>query len=239
MEKQMLYEGKAKIVYETDDENKVILHFKDDTTAFNGLKKKTIENKGRLNNLISVYIFQELEKRGIVTHFIEKLSENEQLCVRTNVIALEFICRNEIYGSMAKRLGLKQGTLLAEPLFEICYKNDELNDPLIYDTHAYALGIVTKEELKELYEMLALINKYLIEIFLEINIKLIDFKIEMGYDTNGNIILADEVSPDSCRLMDIKTNEQLDKDLFRHDLGDLTNAYQEIVNRIEKKCLED
>ncbi len=236
MKKEMLYEGKAKIVYQTGVQNKVILYFKDDATAFNGLKKKTIENKGKLNNKISVYIFKELEKRGVVTQFIECVSENEQLCVETKVVPLEFICRNQVYGSMSKRLGIKQGYILEEPLFEICYKNDELNDPLINDAHAYALGIVSKEELAKFYQILFDVNKYLIEIFNELDITLIDFKIELGYDSEGNILLSDEISPDSCRLLDKVSGKQLDKDLFRHDLGDITNAYQEIVNRIEKKC---
>ncbi len=234
MKKEMLYEGKAKIVYQTEDPGKVILHYKDDATAFNGLKKETIQKKGILNNYISTYIFEQLEKRGIKTHFIKQLNEKEQLCYKVDVVLLEFICRNKVYGSMSRRLGIKQGTNLDQPIFEICYKNDELNDPLIIDAHAYVLGIVDPKSLQKLYEKLAQVNQALIDIFNELDISLIDFKVEFGYDDNHNILLADEISPDSCRLVDQKTGDQLDKDLFRHDLGDITKTYQTIVDRIEE-----
>ncbi len=233
MKKDLLYEGKAKAIYSTEKNNEIIMYFKDDATAFNGVKKAEIATKGILNNKISTYIFGELTKRGIKTHLIETLNEREQLCQKIEIIPLEFICRNEAYGSMAKRLAITVGTEFKQPVCEICYKEDSLNDPLINDDHAYALGIIEQKELKECYENLRLINQYLQEIFNKLGIKLIDFKIEFGRNANGEIVLADEISPDSCRLIDIATNEQLDKDLFRHDLGDLTNAYQEILCRIE------
>ncbi len=234
MKTELMYEGKAKSIYLTDKADEIIMYFKDDATAFNGVKKAEIATKGILNNKISTYIFGELEKRGIKTHLIETLNEREQLCKKIEIIPLEFICRNEAHGSMAKRLAITVGTVFKSPVLEICYKEDSLNDPLINDHHAYALGIITESELAHCYSELAKINQYLQEIFLEIGIRIIDFKIEFGRDSSGNIVLADEISPDSCRLVDVKTNEQLDKDLFRHDLGDLTNAYTEILRRIEE-----
>ncbi len=234
MKKELMYEGKAKSIYLTDKADEIIMYYKDDATAFNGVKKAEIATKGILNNKISTYIFGELEKRGIKTHLIETLNEREQLCKKIEIIPLEFICRNEAHGSMAKRLAITVGTVFKNPVLEICYKEDSLNDPLINDHHAYALGIITEAELVHCYSELAKINQYLQEIFMEIGIRIIDFKIEFGRDSLGNIVLADEISPDSCRLVDVKTNEQLDKDLFRHDLGDLTNAYTEILRRIEE-----
>lgn len=235
MKTELLYEGKAKQIYATDKEDEIIMLYKNDATAFNGVKKAQITDKGRLNNQISTYLFTELMKVGVQTHLIETLNETEQLCQKIDIIPLEFICRNAVYGSMAKRLGIKPGTKVAEPIYEICYKKDELNDPLIIDAHAFALGIVTKEQLAYCYEQLALINRELKRIFLELNINLIDFKIEFGLTKDGQIVLADEISPDSCRLFDVTTNEQLDKDLFRHDLGDLTSAYREILKRIKEQ----
>ncbi len=232
MKKELIYEGKAKEIYQTENENEIIMYYKDDATAFNGVKKAQIATKGILNNKISTYIFSELTKRGIKTHLIETLNEREQLCQKIEIVPLEFICRNEAYGSMAKRLAMEVGTKFERPVCEICYKEDSLNDPLINDDHAYALGIVSEAELTKCYEQLRLINEYLQEIFLNLGIKLVDFKIEFGRNSEGEIVLADEISPDSCRLIDVETNEQLDKDLFRHDLGDLTNAYSEIVRRI-------
>lgn len=235
MKTDLLYEGKAKEIYATNQENEIVMVYKDDATAFNGIKKASISDKGRLNNQISTYLFAELNKCGIKTHLIKNLSETEQLCHKVDIIALEFICRNEVYGSMAKRLGMKPGTKVTEPIYEICYKEDALNDPLIIDAHAYALGIVTKEQLIYCYEQLAKINQELTRIFLALNIRLIDFKIEFGVTSDGEIVLSDEISPDSCRLFDVDTNEQLDKDLFRHDLGDLTGAYREILRRIREQ----
>ncbi len=234
MKKDLLYSGKAKDVYLTDKEDEVVLFFKDDATAFNGLKKESIVNKGILNTTISTFIYQELEKANVKTHFIKKISDNEQVCKKVQIVPLEFICRNKVYGSMANRLGIPQGKELKEPIFEICYKKDELNDPLINDSHAITLDVCSKEELELLYSILDKINNELIKIFKNLNIELLDFKVEFGVDKNNEFILADEISPDSCRLLDIETKQQLDKDLFRHDLGDLTNAYSEIVSRIEK-----
>ncbi len=235
MKTDLLYEGKAKQIYQTDKPNEIVMVYKNDATAFNGVKKASIEDKGLLNNQISTYIFNELNKVGVETHLIETLSPTEQLCQKVDVIPLEFICRNEVYGSMAKRLGMKPGTKVAKPIYEICYKEDELNDPLIIDAHAYALGVINEEDLKYCYELLAKINEELARIFLSLNIRLIDFKVEFGRNQAGEIILCDEISPDSCRLFDVDTNEQLDKDLFRHDLGDLTSAYREILKRIEEQ----
>lgn len=235
MPNELLYEGKAKAVYAGDNKEEVILFYKDDATAFNGLKKETIDHKGILNNKISTYIFKQLEAKGIKTHYIKTINETQQLCKSVKIIPLEFICRNEVHGSMAKRLGMEIGCDLIKPVLEICYKNDELNDPLINNLHAEALGLISLSELEKCYQLVLKINEELKKIFQELNIKLIDFKIEFGYDKDNNILLADEISPDSCRLRDITTQKQLDKDLFRHDIGDLTSAYTEIVRRIEGK----
>lgn len=235
MKKELLYEGKAKQIYATDKADEIIMHYKDDATAFNGVKKASIATKGKLNNKISTYIFKRLESEGIPTHLIEVLSEDEQLCKKIEIIPLEFICRNQAYGSMAKRLGMEKGIVFEKPVYEICYKEDALNDPLINDCHALALNIVSEEDLATCYELLAKVNELLITIFDELNITLVDFKIEFGLDSQGKVVLADEISPDSCRLLDKTTNEQLDKDLFRLDLGDITDAYGEIVRRIGEK----
>ncbi|WP_461205830.1 phosphoribosylaminoimidazolesuccinocarboxamide synthase [Clostridium sp. DL1XJH146] len=234
MERKMMYEGKAKQVFEGDSEDNVIIYYKDDATAFNGVKKSSIESKGALNNAITTMIFEMLEKNGVKTHFIEKLSEREQLCKKVEIIPLEVIVRNVAAGSMAKRLGIEEGTALKTTIFEICYKKDELGDPLINDCHAVALGLATFEELKEMYAMTAKINDLLKEFFLKQNIKLIDFKIEFGKTKEGEIVLADEISPDTCRFWDAETNEKLDKDRFRRDLGNVTEAYEEILKRISK-----
>jgi len=229
---EMIYEGKAKKVFKTDDENKVIIYYKDDATAFNGVKKGQIQDKGVMNNSITSILFELLESRGIHTHFEKKLSEREQICKRVEIVPLEVIVRNVAAGSMAKRLGIKEGTELKTTVFEISYKNDDLNDPLINDYHAVAIGITDFDELKKIYAMAEKINDILKEFFLKQNIRLIDFKLEFGrYD--GQILLADEISPDTCRLWDLDTNEKLDKDRFRRDLGKVKEAYIEILNRIE------
>jgi len=232
--KEMMYEGKAKIVYATEDKDLVVVYYKDDATAFNGLKKGQIEDKGIFNNTITTVLFQLLEAKGIKTHFIKKLNEREQLCKKVEIVQVEVIVRNVAAGSMAKRLGLVEGTALNTTIFEICYKNDELNDPLINDTHAVAIGLATFEELNTIYAMTAKINDILKEFFLKQNIKLIDFKVEFGR-YHGEIILADEISPDTCRLWDATTNMKLDKDRFRRDLGDVKEAYEEIIKRITGK----
>ncbi len=229
---EMLYEGKAKQVYATDQEDRVIIHYKDAATAFNNIKKATIENKGVLNNRISTIVFHKLREAGIPTHYIETLNERDQLCLKVSIMPLEVIVRNVIAGSMAKRLGIEEGTIPSNTIYEICYKDDALGDPLINDHHAVALGAATYEELAEIYRLTELINKALIEMFAQVNIRLVDFKIEFGKTSDGKIVLADEISPDTCRLWDATTNEKLDKDRFRRDMGKVIEAYEEINARL-------
>ncbi len=231
-QKEMLYEGKAKQVFATDEPDKVIIHYKDAATAFNNIKKATIDNKGVLNNEISTIIFKRLKEAGIPTHHIETLNDRDQLCLKVDIVPLEVIVRNVIAGSMAKRLGIEEGTEAPNTIFEICYKDDALGDPLINDHHAVALGAATYDELKEIYDMTAKINETLKKLFAEINIRLIDFKIEFGKTSDGKIVLADEISPDTCRLWDASTNEKLDKDRFRRDMGKVIEAYEEIDSRL-------
>lgn len=231
--KEMMYEGKAKKVFSTDKSDEVVVYYKDDATAFNGEKKGQIEDKGIFNNAISSTIFELLEKNGVKSHYIKKLNEREQLCKKVEIVPLEVIVRNVAAGSMAKRLGIAEGTELNTTIFEICYKNDALGDPLINDYHAVAIGLTTFEELKEIYAMTAKINEVLKAMFLKQNIKLIDFKIEFGR-YNGEVLLADEISPDTCRFWDATTNEKLDKDRFRRDLGNVKEAYVEILKRISE-----
>jgi phosphoribosylaminoimidazole-succinocarboxamide synthase len=231
--KEMMYEGKAKKVFSTDNNDEVVVYYKDDATAFNGEKKGQIEDKGIFNNSISSTIFELLEKNGVNSHYIKKLNDREQLCKKVEIVPLEVIVRNVAAGSMAKRLGIAEGTELNTTIFEICYKNDSLGDPLINDYHAVAIGLTTFEELKEIYAMTAKINDVLKEMFLKQNIKLIDFKIEFGR-YKGEVLLADEISPDTCRFWDATTNEKLDKDRFRRDLGNVKEAYIEILKRISE-----
>ena len=231
--KDFIYEGKAKQVYSTDDENLVIIHYKDDATAGNGVKKGTIKDKGIINNKITAKLFSVLEKNGIRTHFREMLNEREQLCERLEIIPLEVIVRNIITGSMAKRVGVADGTVPKTTIFEICYKNDEYGDPLINDYHAVAMGLTTFEELGQIYETTRKINNLLKKVFDEEGITLVDFKIEFGKNSKGEILLADEITPDTCRLWDKKTGKKLDKDRFRQDLGGIEEAYIEILNRLE------
>jgi phosphoribosylaminoimidazole-succinocarboxamide synthase len=234
MEKSvLLYEGKAKIMFSTEKEDEVRVYFKDDATAFNGIKKAQIDNKGILNNSITTMLFQLLEKKGIKTHFIKKLSDREQLCKKVEIVPLEVIVRNVAAGSMAKRYGIAEGTELKTTVFELSYKNDDLGDPLINDSHAVAMDLTTPEELSKIYDSASKINDILREVFLKVDINLIDFKLEFGR-FNGEIILADEISPDTCRFWDVKTGEKLDKDRFRRDLGNVTEAYEEILSRINK-----
>ena len=233
MEKlEMMYEGKAKQIFSTEKEDEIIVYYKDDATAFNGEKKGSIEDKGALNNEITSLLFEVLNEKGIETHFIKKLSEREQLCKKVEIVPLEVIVRNVAAGSMAKRLGLEEGTELKTTVFEICYKDDSLGDPLINDYHAVAIGAASFEELDTIYKITDKINEVLKEVFLNLNIKLIDFKLEFGR-YKGEIILADEISPDTCRFWDATTNEKLDKDRFRRDLGNVKDAYIEILNRIK------
>lgn len=229
---EMLYEGKAKQVYATDDPDKIIIHYKDAATAYNNIKKATIANKGVLNNKISTIIFEYLHKAGIETHYIETINDRDQICRKVSIIPLEVIVRNYIAGSMAKRLGLEEGIKPNNVIFDICYKADELGDPLINDHHAVALGVVTYEELDYIYKVTGKLNEILIDLFKKMDINLIDFKIEFGRTSDGKIVLADEISPDTCRLWDVKTNEKLDKDRFRRDLGHVIEAYEEIYHRL-------
>lgn len=229
----LLYEGKAKQIYKTDNENQVIIYYKDDATAGNGAKKGTIENKGILNNNITAILYEKLEANGIKTHYVEKLNDREQLCEKLEIIPLEVIVRNVIAGSMAKRLGIEEGTLAPNTIFEICYKNDAYGDPLINDHHAVALGACTYDELEEIYETTGKINELLKNLFDKEGITLVDFKIEFGKNKAGEIKLADEITPDTCRLWDKVTGEKLDKDRFRRDLGSIEEAYIEILKRLE------
>ncbi|MFR9019398.1 MAG: phosphoribosylaminoimidazolesuccinocarboxamide synthase [Fusobacterium sp.] len=233
MEKrELIYEGKAKQVYASDKENLIIIHFKDDATAGNGAKKGTIVNKGAINNKITAKIFKMLGENGIKTHLVEVLNDRDQLCQKVKIFPLEVTVRNVIAGTMSKRLGIEEGTVPPETIFEIGYKNDDLGDPLINDYHAYALGI-KKEELEIIYSMTKKINELLIKMFDEIGINLIDFKIEFGRNCEGEIILADEITPDTCRLWDKKTGVKLDKDRFRRDMGNVEEAYIEVAERLE------
>jgi len=231
--KDFIYEGKAKQVYSTDDENLVTIHYKDDATAGNGVKKGTIKDKGIINNKITAKLFSVLEKNGIRTHFKEMLNERDQLCEKLEIVPLEVIVRNVITGSMAKRVGIADGTIPKTTIFEICYKNDEYGDPLINDYHAVAMGLATFDELKYIYETTSKINDLLKKVFDEEGITLVDFKIEFGKNSKGEILLADEITPDTCRLWDKATGKKLDKDRFRQDLGGIEEAYIEILNRLE------
>lgn len=231
-----IYEGKAKILYSTENENFLVQYFKDDATAFNAQKKAVIEGKGVLNNVISEFIMLKLAQENIPTHFVKRLDKREQLIKKVKIIPLEVIIRNISAGSMAKRLGIEEGRELLAPIFEICYKDDALGDPLINDDHAInVLKIINQNQLQEIKDYSLKINKILQKIFKDIKIKLVDFKIEFGFDVENKnqILLADEISPDSCRLWDENTSEKLDKDRFRRDLGGLVEAYQEVANRLK------
>ena len=233
MEKlDLLYEGKAKKLYRTNDEQIMWVAYKDSATAFNGEKKSEIPGKGRLNNEITGMMFSLLKKKGIESHYIQMISDYEQLVKRVDIIPLEVVVRNTVAGSMAKRLGLEEGLVLNEPVVEFYYKDDSLGDPLVTEDHIQILGAASEEETGILRQRALEINALLKDIFIGIGVHLIDFKLEFGKDSNGSIILADEISPDTCRLWDTATGEKLDKDVFRRDLGNLTNAYEEILNRL-------
>lgn len=230
-----MYEGKAKKIFATSNPDLVIMEYKDSATAFNGEKKGEIDEKGILNNTIAASIFQMLNQKGIPTHFIAKLSDREVLCKKVSIVPLEVIVRNVAAGSFSKRLAVPEGSELKTTIFELSYKDDELGDPLINDYHAVAIGAATWDDLKVIYDITAKINDILKEFFLGCGVRLIDFKLEFGRDSQGNIILADEISPDTCRFWDAKTNEKLDKDRFRRDLGNVKEAYVEMLNRITGK----
>ena len=228
---ELLYEGKAKKVYATENPDYCIVSYKDDATAFNGLKKGTIVGKGVVNNRMSNFMFQLLEKHGIKTHFVEELSDRDTVVRKVSIVPLEVIVRNKAAGSLSKRLGLEEGTPMRVPVLEFCYKNDDLGDPMINDYHIAAMGIATKEEMETIASMALRINELLTAYLKDLGIELIDFKLEFGR-FEGRIVLADEISPDTCRFWDSKTGEKLDKDRFRRDLGDVEEAYQEILRRL-------
>ena len=232
-----LYEGKAKIIYLTNDKHLVIQHFKDDATAFNNLKKSKIEGKGVLNNRISEYLLSSLALSGIKTHFVKRLNMREQLIRRAEIIPIEFIVRNVASGSLTKRLGIAEGTVLEKPLLEYCLKNDELQDPVVSKEHIFNFDWASEEEINQIDKLTLRINDILIGLFRGIGIKLVDFKIEYGKAWNkdkgeNEIVLADEISPDTCRLWDSKTEKKLDKDRFRKDLGNIIQGYQEVARRL-------
>ena len=233
MEKrEQLYEGKAKKVFKTDDENLYIVSYKDDATAFNGEKKGTIVGKGSINNRMTNMLMQVLEKKGVPTHFVEELNDRETVVKKVSIVPLEVIIRNISAGSFAKRFGVEEGIVFDEPTIEFSYKNDELGDPLMNAYHAIALKLATREEIETIKKMAFTVNDTLKEYFLHLNIKLVDFKIEFGRLADGTIVLADEISPDTCRLWDKDTIEKLDKDRFRRDLGGTEEAYQEVMRRL-------
>ena len=234
MEKRdKIYEGKAKILYTTDDPDMVIQYFKDDATAFNAAKKGSIDQKGVINNKISTKIFEMIESRGIKTHYVKTLNDREMLVRKVEIVPLEVIIRNRAAGSLCRLLGLAEGTTLACPILEFCYKEDKLGDPMINEYHIRALGYATDAEVEKIKTMVFKINDAMREFFSKLNIELIDFKLEFGRYKN-DIILADEISPDTCRLWEIGTGEKLDKDRFRRDLGNIEEAYQEVLRRVSR-----
>ena len=227
-----LYEGKAKKVWATEDPDIVIVDYKDDATAFNGLKKGTIAGKGVVNNKMSNYLMQILEKKGVKTHFVEELSDRETAVKKVTIVPLEVIIRNRAAGSICKRLGLEEGMDFVCPSIEFSYKDDDLGDPLINGYHAVSCGVATREEVELIKEMAFTVNDVLKEYFASIGVELIDFKLEFGKTNDGTIVLADEISPDTCRFWDINTHEKLDKDRFRRDMGGVEDAYAEMMKRV-------
>ena len=232
---QLLYEGKAKRLYATEDSNILFVEYKDSATAFNGEKKEEIAGKGVLNNRITTLIFEKLKSNGIESHFVKRISDHEQLVRKVEIIPIELVVRNIAAGSLANRLGLKEGTPLKRPIVEYYYKNDDLGDPHISTEHIDVLGIATPEEVQALYDGGLRVNEVLRPLFSEIGVELIDFKLEFGRDAEGNVLLADEISPDTCRLWDAKTKQKLDKDVFRRNLGSLTEVYEIILTRLGGK----
>lgn len=231
---EQLYEGKAKKVFATEDPEYVIVSYKDDATAFDGLKKGTIAGKGVVNNKMSNYLMQLLEKHGVPTHYVEEISDRETIVRKVSIVPLEVIIRNISAGSFAKRYGVEEGIVFAEPTIEFSYKNDDLHDPLLNSYHALALGLATKEEIENIKSMAFKVNSVLKEYFKSLNVTLVDFKLEFGKLSDGTIVLADEISPDTCRFWDSRTNEKLDKDRFRRDLGGVEDAYAEMMKRVFK-----
>ncbi|MCI9518690.1 MAG: phosphoribosylaminoimidazolesuccinocarboxamide synthase [Clostridia bacterium] len=231
--REQLYEGKAKKVWSTDIDEVVLVDYKDDATAFNGLKKGTITGKGVVNNRMSNHMFKLLEKEGVPTHYVEQISDRETLVKKVQIVPLEVIIRNIAAGSMSKRLGIPEGKELLTPVLEFSYKNDDLGDPMINDYHALAMGLCTKEELKRITELAFKVNAFMVDYFKKLNIDLVDFKIEFGRLKDGTVILADEISPDTCRFWDSTTKEKLDKDRFRRDMGGVEEAYAEMMRRLK------
>ena len=231
---EQLYEGKAKKVFATDDPELLIVSYKDDATAFNGLKKGTIQGKGVINNQMSNALMQYLATKGIPTHYVEEINERETIVKKVTIVPLEVIIRNIAAGSFAKNYGVEEGRPLANPTIEFSYKNDELGDPLINDYHARALNLATQEEIDTIVDYSFRVNEALKEFWSSCGVTLVDFKLEYGRLSDGTIVLADEISPDTCRLWDSKTGEKLDKDRFRRDLGGVEEAYQEIMARLKK-----
>lgn len=229
---EMLYEGKAKKVYTTEDPELYIVDYKDDATAFNGLKKGTISGKGVINNRVTNHLMKMLESKGIPTHFVEELSDRETVVKKVTIVPLEVIVRNIAAGSMSKRLGIEEGTVLPTTVLEYSYKNDDLGDPLINDYHALAMQLCTREELDQIASYAFKINEILKAFFKEINVDLVDFKLEFGKLSDGTIVLADEISPDTCRFWDATTHEKLDKDRFRRDMDNVDEGYHEIMKRL-------
>jgi phosphoribosylaminoimidazole-succinocarboxamide synthase len=229
---EQLYEGKAKRVFATDDPDKVIVSYKDDATAFNGLKKGTIEGKGVINNRMTNFLMKMLEKNGVPTHYIEEISDRETLVKKVTIVPLEVIVRNVAAGSLSKRLGLPEGTPLRRTVLEYCYKNDDLGDPMVNEYHIAAMGWADELTMKQIAEYAQKVNKLLIAYFKPLDIDLIDFKLEFGITTDGQLVLADEISPDTCRFWDSKTHEKLDKDRFRRDMDNVAEAYQEVLHRM-------
>lgn len=230
--KELMYEGKAKKVYTTEDPNVVIVDYKDDATAFNGEKKGTIVGKGAINNRMTNHVFKLLEKSGVPTHLVKEISDRETVVKKVQIIPLEVIVRNVAAGSFSKKFRIEEGRDLLCPTLEFSYKNDDLGDPFINGFYALALGLATQEEIDKIAEYAFKVNEVLKEYFLGAGLKLIDFKVEFGKDADGNIILADEISPDTCRLWDVETNEKLDKDRFRRDMGNIEEAYNEVFSRL-------
>ncbi len=231
-----IYEGKAKKVYTTENPDLYIVEYKDDATAFNGLKKGTISGKGVINNRITNHLMKLIEKNNIPTHLVEEISERETIVKKVTIIPIEVIVRNITAGSLAKRLGLDEGIKLAKTVLEYSYKDDALGDPMINEYHIYALNLATKEEMEQIAGYSLQINKILSEFLKDVNIELIDFKLEFGRTSNGKVILADEISPDTCRFWDSTTGEKLDKDRFRRDLGGVEDAYKEVLKRLMGDC---
>ena len=232
MKSEMIYEGKAKKVYKTEDKDKYIVEYKDDATAFDGKKKGTIVGKGVVNNKMSAAMFMLLEEEGVPTHMIELINDRESLVKAVKIIPIEVIVRNVAAGSLAKRLGLEEGTVMDKTVLEFCYKNDDLGDPMINDYHIAALNLASEEQLEKVRKYAFKVNQVLVKYFKEKGIRLIDFKLEFGL-YKGKVILADEISPDTCRLWDAESDKKLDKDRFRRDLGNVEESYQEILKRIQ------